>query len=71
MDLFCVRGHIGLFLIFWMSLPKSSSTSSAQAMHLHLAGGDYCVGKGFDRLARPLFNPRSGLITALVSPFHS
>jgi hypothetical protein len=32
MDFLCVPGHIGLFLIFWMSLSKRPSTSSAQAM---------------------------------------
>jgi hypothetical protein len=32
MDFFCVRRHIGLFLIFWMSLSKRPSTSSAQAI---------------------------------------
>jgi len=32
MDFLCVRGHIGLFLIFWMSLSKRPSTSSAQEM---------------------------------------
>jgi hypothetical protein len=32
MDFFCIRRHIGLFLIFWMSLSKRPSTSSAQAI---------------------------------------
>jgi hypothetical protein len=32
MDFFCVRRHIGLFFIFWMSLSKRPSTSSARVI---------------------------------------
>jgi hypothetical protein len=60
MDFFCVRRHIGLFLIFWMSLSKHPSDAKRNE-----TGG----GPAGNAIA-PGFNPCSRLITALVSPFH-